>query len=142
MKARTFEEVLERQRVALEEFMHGNTKPFKDLYSRREGATLANPFGGVARGWAEIPDRLDRAASYYEEGEVVRFESISSGHSGDLGYAIEIEHIRARVGGRSIFDNVALRTTTVYVHEDSGWRLLHRHADPAADLQPPESIVR
>jgi hypothetical protein len=59
----TFDEAVERQRVALREFMHGNPQPFKDMYSRRDDATLANPFGGVARGWAAIPDRLDRAAS-------------------------------------------------------------------------------
>jgi ketosteroid isomerase-like protein len=72
----------------------------------------------------------------------VRFETISSSHLGDLGYALEIERLRARVGGRATFDDVALRTTTVSVREDSEWRLLHRHADPAADLQPPQSIVR
>jgi ketosteroid isomerase-like protein len=141
MPSDNFDDAFERQHDAIHEFMRGNTQPFKNLYSRSRDATLANPFGGVARGWNEIPMRLDRAASYYEEGEVVAIETIASHHSSDLGYAIEIERLRARVGGRAVFDDVALRTTTVYRREDSGWRLVHRHADPAAELRGPEKIL-
>jgi ketosteroid isomerase-like protein len=121
--------------------MHGDTQGFKELYSRSSAATLANPFGGVARGWDEIPERLDRAASYYMDGEVLSIETIATDHSDDFGYAIEIERVRVRVGDRDVFDEVALRTTTVYRREDSGWKLLHRHADPAVDVRRPETIL-
>ena len=141
MPSETFDEALERQHAAVVEFMDGATGLYKDLYSRRPDATLANPFGGVAVGWDEIPTRLDRAATYYEEGEVVAFEMIASDHSADFGYAIEIERFRARVGGRDVFDELALRTTTVYRREEAGWRLVHRHADPAVELRGPEAVL-
>ena len=137
----TFQETLEREHAALTQFMHGNTEPYKKLYSRSADATLANPFGGVARGPEDIFARLDKAASYYQEGDVVAIETIASEHSADLGYAIQVERLRARVGGRDLFDEVGLRTTTVFRREESGWRLVHRHADPAVELRAPESIV-
>jgi hypothetical protein len=42
MTAQTFEDAIERHHLALAEFMNRNTEPFKDLYSRRDDATLAN----------------------------------------------------------------------------------------------------
>ena len=141
MASRSFDDVLVRQRDALLAFMHGDTQAFKELYSRSSDATLVNPFGGVARGWDEIPERLDRAASYYVDGEVLSVETVATDHSDDFGYAIEIERVRARVGDRDVFDEVALRTTTVYRREDSEWKLLHRHADPAVDIRAPEAIL-
>jgi ketosteroid isomerase-like protein len=134
-----FDDVFERQHDAVRAFMQGNTEPFKDIYSQHDDATLANPFGGVARGWQEIASRLDRAASYYRDGDVLSIETIAAGHGAELGYAIEIERLRARIGSRSDFEDVALRTTTVFRREDAGWKLVHRHADPAVELRLPES---
>ena len=114
MPSDSFEDAFERQHVAVEEFARGNTEPFKELYSRRADATLANPFGGVARGWDKILQRIDRAATYYEDAEVIGIETITSYHDGDLGFGLEIERIRGRIGGRDDVVVVALRTTTVY----------------------------
>jgi ketosteroid isomerase-like protein len=141
MAGGSFDDVLVRQRDALRAFMRGDTQAFKELYSRKDDATLANPFGGVARGWNEISERLDRAASYYVDGEVLSIETVATDHSDDFGYAIEIERVRARVGDREVFDEVALRTTTVYRRENAGWKLVHRHADPAVDIRGPETIL-
>jgi len=136
-----FKAVVERGHGALAEFFHGNTEPFKELYSTSDDATLANPFGGVAHGWQEVSARIDRAASYFADAELVSIETITCDQSGDLGFAFEIEHARARVGGRATVDAWDLRTTTVYRREDTVWRLLHRHADPAVDVRPPASVV-
>jgi len=131
----------EREHVALAEFFHGNTQPFKDLYSNSDDATLANPFGGVAHGWQEVSARIDRAASYFANAELVGIETITFDQSGDLGFAFEIERARARIGGRATVDDWNLRTTLVYRREDTVWRLVHRHADPAVDIRQPASVV-
>jgi len=136
-----FKAVLEREHVALAEFFHGNTEPFKELYSKSDDATLANPFGGIAHGWQEVSTRIDRAASYFADAELVSIDTITVDQSGDLGFAFEIEHARARVGGRATVDDWNLRTTIVYRREDTVWRLLHRHADPAVDVRLPASVV-
>jgi ketosteroid isomerase-like protein len=142
MAATTFEEAIEEHHRALDAFMTRDTEPFKALFSRRDDATLANPFGGIAQGWREIPARLDAAAANYAEGEILSVETISSDATGELGYTVEIERLRARVGEQAAFDSVALRTTSVLRREGTEWKLVHRHADPLVDLQAAESIVR
>lgn len=121
--------------------MAGDTQPWKDLFSHRDDATLANPFGGIAQGWNEIPARLGRAASYYSDGGVVGIRAISGSSSADLGYTIEIEEVRGRIAGRGDPATIALRVSSVFRLEDGAWRLVHRHADPAVALQSPESII-
>jgi ketosteroid isomerase-like protein len=142
MAASTFEEAIEQHHRALDAFMNRDTEPFKALFTRRDDATLANPFGGIARGWEEIRTRVDAAAANYADGEIVGIETISSAAGDDLGYTVEIERLRAKVGERGTFDSVALRTTSVLRREGNEWRLVHRHADPLAEPQTAESIVR
>jgi ketosteroid isomerase-like protein len=142
MAASTFNEAIEEHHRALDAFMTRDTEPFKALFTRRDDATLANPFGGIARGWREIPTRLDAAAANYAEGEILGIETISTAATDDLGYTVEIERLRAKVGESGTFDSVALRTTSVLRREGNEWRLVHRHADPLFELQAPESIVR
>jgi hypothetical protein len=141
MPCPTFEDAVARHHEALRAFVRRDTQPFKDLYSHHDDATLANPFGGVARGWGEVPDRTDRAASYYTDGEVVRIDTISSGHTDEIGYCFEIEYLRGRLGTRDVIDEIGLRTTSVFRCEDGDWKLVHRHADPAVELRVPESIA-
>ena len=141
MTCASFEEVVARNHDAAEAFTQRDTQPFKELFSRSDDATLANPFGGVARGFVEISARVDRAATYYSDGELVGVELISSHHSDDLGYVLEIEHLRGRLGTRDIVDDVRLRVTSVFRCEDGEWRLVHRHADAASELRAPETIV-
>ena len=142
MAASTFDEAIEHHHRALDAFMARDTEPFKALFTRHPDATLANPFGGIARGWQEIPKRLDAAAANYADGEIIGIETITSEAAGNLGYTVEIERVRAKVGARGIFDSIALRTTSVLRREGNEWRLVHRHADPLVELQPAESIVR
>ena len=142
MSRATFADVIGRNNHASEAFMTGDTGPFKALFSDRADATLANPFGGVAIGRAEILERLDRAASYYRDGELVGVETIAQVAADDLGYTIEIETVRGRVGQAPERETIALRVTSVFRMEDGEWRLVHRHADPRATVEAPESILR
>jgi hypothetical protein len=50
----TFEAAIEASHHALDEITRGNPNPFFELYSDREDATLANPYGPPARGRREI----------------------------------------------------------------------------------------
>jgi hypothetical protein len=52
----------EYRRAGLE-ITRGNPEVYKSLWSRRDDVTLANPFGPPVRGWQEVSDRLDLAAS-------------------------------------------------------------------------------
>jgi ketosteroid isomerase-like protein len=123
------------------EITNGNPEVYKSLYSRRDDATLANPFGPPVRGWKNVSATLDRAAENYLGGEVVGFENISTIIAADLAYTVEIENYRARVGGAEEMTPVSVRVTSVFRREDGAWKLLHRHADPITAPRSPESVI-
>jgi ketosteroid isomerase-like protein len=123
------------------EITNGNPEVYESLYSRRDDATLANPFGPPVRGWKNVSATLDRAAENYLGGEVVGFENISTIIAADLAYTVEIENYRARVGGAEEMTPVSVRVTSVFRREDGAWKLLNRHADPITAPRSPESVI-
>jgi ketosteroid isomerase-like protein len=132
---------LEQYHRAGLEITNGNPELYKELYSRSDDVTLANPFGPPARGWTEVSATLDRAADKYRDGEVVGFENVSTVITPDLAYVVEIESYRARVGGAAEITPVAVRVTTVFRRENGAWKVMHRHADPITAPRPAASVV-
>lgn len=137
-----FEGAMQEARAALDMIVKGDAEAYKELYSDSEEITLANPFGGIAHGRAEVIETLDRAAANFRDGHSTGFETIESLVTPDLAYTIEIERYVAKVGGSSDLSDVAIRVTCMYRLEDSGWKLLHRHADPRVGPQTPESLIQ
>jgi ketosteroid isomerase-like protein len=133
---------LEEYHRAGREITNGNPGVYKQLYSRRDDVTLANPFGPPVRGWTEVSATLDRAAGNYRDGEVVGFENVATGIGSDLAYTVEVESYRARVGGADEIVPVAVRVTTIFRREEGMWKVVHRHADPITAPRPPESVVQ
>jgi ketosteroid isomerase-like protein len=84
---------------------------------------------------------MERAASQLRDGEFDGFDRIVEFASGDLGFIVEIERARVKVGGRTDLSPVHLRVTTIFRREDGEWRILHRHADPIVTPRPIESLL-
>lgn len=124
------------------EITNGNPDVYKELYSRRDDVTLANPFGPPAIGWDEVSVTLDRAAAKYRDGETVGFDNFSTVVASDLAYTVEVESYRARVGGASELTPVAVRVTTAFRREEGVWKVTHRHADPITSPRPAESVIQ
>lgn len=134
--------IVEQYHRALDEVVKGDPAPMKELISRRDDVSLANPIGPPVRGWNEVEQTMERAITQLREGEPVRFERIS-GHVGtDLAYIVEIERTRAKVGGSDEPSPLSLRVTTIFRLEDGAWKVLHRHADPITSPRPIQSIVQ
>jgi ketosteroid isomerase-like protein len=114
------------------EITNGNPDVYKELYSRRDDVTLANPFGGPARGWAEVSALLDLAAAHYQDGEQVGVENVSTVVGSDLAYTVEVESYRARIDGADELTPVSIRVTTVFRREGGVWKVTHRHGSPIA----------
>jgi ketosteroid isomerase-like protein len=136
------EQVIEQCHLALGEFVKGNPEPYRQLFSHRDDVTLGNPFGPFARGWNQVAETLERAASNYRDGEANSFETVSKYVTSDLAYIIEVEGLEAKVGGREDVTPVSLRCTTILRPEDNTWKVVHRHADPITTAQPAESVVQ
>jgi len=137
-----FDRVIEESHLALAEFVKGNPEPLKEIYSHREGVSLANPFGPALRGWKQAAEAMERAASNYRGGQAEGFETIGKCVTGELAYIVEVERYNAKVGGGENMVPVALRVTSIFRPEDGVWRLVHRHADPITSVRPAGSVVQ
>ena len=51
-----FDRAIEESHRALDEIAKGDASSFFELFSRREDATLANPFGPPARGRSQVEE--------------------------------------------------------------------------------------
>ena len=130
-------ELIERYHQALGEFMKGNPDPAKRLWSRREDASLTNPQGSVSRGWTEIAEAMDRAASTRRDGTFLGYETVAKRVTGELAYVVEVEHLEAKVHGGREITPYALRVTMIFGAEEGVWKVVHRHADQIST--PPQS---
>jgi ketosteroid isomerase-like protein len=141
MGSADFEQLIIEARKALDQIAKGNPEGYRQLLSKRGDITLGNPFGGFARGWDEVIERIESAASQYRDGEVIGFETIMQHVGPELAYTVEIERFRTKVGGEPEPHEIALRVTCIYRLEEDGWKLLHRQADPRVERQTAQSVL-
>jgi len=132
---------IDQYHAAVSDLVRGNAGPMKKVYSQRDDASLANPFGPVARGWREVAKAIDRAATYFHDGTAADFERVAAFACSDLAYIVEAEELRARLGAAREVVPFTLRVTTVLRREDDVWKVVHRHADPITRDRAPESVV-
>ena len=109
---------------------------------RHTYVTVGNPFGPFVRGWQQVAPTLERAASLYRDGEFAGWERIANYLTPELAYIVEVDRLKAKVGGSAEFTPVALRATSVFRLEDNAWKLVHRHADPITAPRPAESVIQ
>jgi ketosteroid isomerase-like protein len=124
------DEVVEQYHLAAGEFVKGNPEPARKLFSHREDVTLANPQGPAVRGWEQVAQTMEHAASARRAGEATSFEIVAKYVTPELAYVLEVERFEAKVGGREDITPFALRATMIFRPEDSVWKVVHRHADP------------
>ena len=62
------DELIEQYHLATGKFLKGNPDPVKKLLSHREDVTLANPYGPPVRGWEQVAQTLEHAASLRRDG--------------------------------------------------------------------------
>ncbi|HEX9133382.1 MAG TPA: hypothetical protein VF844_13915, partial [Ktedonobacteraceae bacterium] len=74
--------------------------------------------------------------------EIVGFDIVAKYVTADLAYIVEVERVKAKLGGRQDVALIALRVTTIFRPEDGTWKVVHRHADAITTAQPVESIIQ
>jgi ketosteroid isomerase-like protein len=136
------DELIERYQLALGEFVKGDAEPGKELFSRKDDVTLANPLGPPARGWEEVSKTIEHAESTIREGEILGIETISKLVTPELAYTVWIERVEAKMGGSDDLTPFALRVTMIFRPEDGEWKVVHRHADPITTARPAESVIQ
>ena len=136
------DDFIEQFTLAQGELLKGNPEPAKNLCSRRQDVTLANPVGPVVRGSDQVAAATDQAASQFRDGEYVGVEDVTKYVTPELAYIVRIERAKAKVGGQQAVSPITLRATMIMRPEDGVWKLVHRHADPITTARPAESIIQ
>jgi ketosteroid isomerase-like protein len=136
------DQLIEQFHLASNEFLKGNPEPVNKLWSRREDASLANPFGPPAHGWEQVAKTAEHAASQVRDGEFVSAQIIEKNVTPELAYVVEIEQAKANIGGSEDITPFALRVTMIFRPEEGTWKIVHRHADPITTPQAAESLIQ
>jgi ketosteroid isomerase-like protein len=131
------DELIEQYHRAQREFLRGNPETVKNLFSRREDVTLANPYGPPVRGWNKVAKTIEHASSLRSDGEFV-----AKYVTAELAYVVQIERAEAKIGAREDITPYAVRATMIFRPEDGEWKVVHRHADPITTAQPAESVIQ
>lgn len=124
------------QRSALAALVAGDPHDFQELWDHASDVSLLGAFGGVARGWEEVRDRLAAVAVTYGNGVYQRLDQLHEHVHGDVAYTVHVEEIHSGTPGG---DRVVRkrRVTKVYRRTDAGWRIVHMHADPLVTTEFP-----
>jgi ketosteroid isomerase-like protein len=142
MIAPDLERVVEQYHQAVDEIVKGSADGFGPVWSRRDDVTLANPFGPPVRGWEQVEQTLERAASGMREGALTGVERIVTSVTAELAYIVEIERGQSKFGSRDDITPYVLRVTTIFRPEAGTWKVVHRHADPITTPRPAESLAQ
>ena len=135
-----FEEMIEKTHFSLKEFYKGNPEPYRMLCSTKD-VSLLGAQGGIAVGPKDVVEHLTSRASWFREGENVRFENLVKLSTQDLGYIVEVERFDTKITGSNEVVHIALRVTTIFRRESGEWKVIHRQGDPLVSRIDPAIYV-
>jgi ketosteroid isomerase-like protein len=136
------DQVLEQWHLAQDEFVKGNPELVKQMWSHAEDVSVANPYGPPVRGWDEVTEVVEHAASLRRDGKATGYEVVAKYVTGELAYVVQIERAESKVGDGEEITPYVLRATNIFRPEDGEWKLVHRHADPITTPRPAESVIQ
>jgi len=123
------DELVGRVREATGALIKGDVRRYFALVHQAPDFTLMPPTGGPTRhGSEESPAAIEALEQFFQGGGDGDLELERHYTSGDLAVLVGVERQHGRIGGLPDQD-WPLRVTLVFRRDDSGWRLVHRHAD-------------
>jgi len=129
-----FRAFLAQRQEATAAFFNGDAGPWKAQASHTDDITMFGGYGGAEQGWQAVEGRYTWAATRNAEGSV-RAEIIACHVTPEMAYTVAIERGDVRPSGGDQFAPKTLRVTEIFRREESGWKLIHRHADPLVAVQ-------
>lgn len=120
---------------------NGDPTSFVEQLSTSDPVTLFPASQPSQKGWADVSQAIRRVASAYTSSNVVEFEVVAAGLSGDLAYLVGYERATSSIEGGAAKE-LSLRITQVYRRESGEWRLVHRHADPGPGSSAGVDVLR
>jgi ketosteroid isomerase-like protein len=118
-----------RVREATGALMQGDVRRYLELVDEAPDYTLMPPTGGPTRRREELsPEALEGLEAFFSGGGDGDLELEQTYTSGDLAVLVGVERQHGPLAGLPD-QEWPLRVTLVFRREESGWRLVHRHAD-------------
>jgi ketosteroid isomerase-like protein len=129
--------LIARWSEAAQLYMDGDLRAYAAIARHAEDYTLLPPHGGDARpGFDGSDDAVAWTARAFRGGQV-ELEIFKTYSSSDLAVLVAVERQVGTVGDLPPQD-WSLRITLVFRRDETGWRLVHRHADPLVRQVNPE----
>jgi ketosteroid isomerase-like protein len=123
------EELVERVREATRALMHGDVRRYFELVDETPDFTLMPPTGGPTRHGPDTSRaNIEALEGFFPGGGEGDLDLEQVYASSDFAVLVGIERQQGPIGGLPAQD-WPLRVTLVFRREESGWRLVHRHAD-------------
>jgi NAD(P)H-dependent FMN reductase/ketosteroid isomerase-like protein len=123
-----------RERAAAA-YVCGDASPLDAMVPHTGDASFFPPNGGSVHGTQQVHERYDRDAKSFSPGGQTSFDVLQSGADGDIGYWTGFQNADAQMGSVERKVHMKLRITEVFRFQEGGWKLVHRHADSAADTR-------
>jgi ketosteroid isomerase-like protein len=129
-----FEKFMQRRTAAASAYANGEVVALREIAARELPATFFGPKGGHADGAAEVWRTYEKDAQVFERGSESTLEILQMAASDDVAYWVGFQRAAVRMRGAREPIQFNLRVTEIFRRENSEWKLVHRHADPLAEV--------
>jgi ketosteroid isomerase-like protein len=129
----SFADFLVRRQDVAAAYVTGDAAPLNEIVAVAGDTTFFPPDGGHMHGAQAVAERYRDDAKAFGRGGTSKLEILQSDAEGDLAFWTGIQTAKVRVGKPRKGVRVKLRITEVFRFQNGGWKMIHRHADPAAD---------
>jgi NAD(P)H-dependent FMN reductase/ketosteroid isomerase-like protein len=126
-----FESFMKKREKAAAAYVNGDGAPIDALAAREGMATFFPPMGGSVSGAREVAKRYGGDVKSFSAGGTSRLEVLQSEASGGLAFWTGFQDAEVKFGDRKT--KMRLRITELFRREKGQWKLVHRHADTAAE---------
>lgn len=126
-----FQDLLDRQRAAIERAYRGDPEPYIAMFSTLGPVTLFGAMGPFRSGIDNVATALRSAAARYSDVREFSYEVLGLDIIGDLAYTVGYERCVVSLDGHPPAP-IAMRVTHTYRRQNGVWTIAHRHADFAS----------
>ena len=126
-----FAQFMTRRSQVASAYANGDATPLDGITAKTGAATFFPPPGGYVSGAEAVSARYDADAKSFSKGAKSSLEVLGSAAAGELAFWTGIQDFEGTLQGKPA--KMKLRITEVFKSIDGEWRMIHRHADPAAE---------